>query len=65
MFKLNGEAARIFENVLVAMQDAEEAGGPEGADYVALMGRISHEAGKRVAAYLATLTRDKLLGKEN
>jgi hypothetical protein len=50
--KLTGEAARIFDNVLAAMQDAEEMGGASDVDYVALMGRISEEAGKRVRAFL-------------
>jgi hypothetical protein len=37
----------IFEAVMAAMQDAEEMGGPEGAQYVALMERIAHEAQRR------------------
>lgn len=37
----------IFENVMIAMQAAEEVGGPEGAEYVSLMERIAHEAQRR------------------
>lgn len=37
----------IFEAVMAAMQPAEEMGGPEGAQYVALMERIAHEAQRR------------------
>lgn len=41
----------IFEAVMAAMQDAEEMGGPEGAQYVALMERIAHEAQGRANRY--------------
>ena len=34
----------FFEPVLAAMQSAEEIGGPEGAEYIALMTAISDEA---------------------
>lgn len=46
--RLSGPAADIYDNVLAAMQDAEEAHGTDGAaDYIALMERISAEALKR------------------
>ncbi len=37
----------IFETVMRAMQPAEERCGPEGAQYIALMERIAHEAQRR------------------
>lgn len=45
-------ARSIFDNVLEAMQDAEEAGGPEPYDYVVLMQKIAAEATKRANACL-------------
>lgn len=47
--KLSSVAGDIYSDVLVAMQGAEELGGPEGADYVVLMQAISAEALARVA----------------
>jgi hypothetical protein len=44
----------IFKAVLQAMQLAEEAGGPEGAEYVELMNEISREAMRRRDNYLAS-----------
>ncbi len=43
----------IFDNVVKAMQNAEEAGGPEGDSYIALMERIAAEATKRAATFRA------------
>jgi hypothetical protein len=43
-----------------AMQQAEEMGGPDGAQYVALMERIAHEAQCR-----ANTMRDTLAGTED
>lgn len=40
-------ARRIYEQVLDTMQDAEEIGGPEGEEYVALMQAIIDEASER------------------
>ena len=40
-------ARSIFDNVLEAMQEAEEIGGPEPYDYVVLMQQIAAEATKR------------------
>jgi len=42
-------AGDIYNDVLVAMQGAEELGGPTGEDYVTLMRAISAEALARVA----------------
>jgi hypothetical protein len=53
------ESDEIFESVMAAMQDAEEMGGPEGAQYVALMERIAHEAQRR-----ANTVRDTLAGTD-
>ena len=44
----------IFNAVLRAMQLAEEAGGPEGSEYVELMNEISREAVRRRDDYLAS-----------
>ena len=51
------EGDDIFEGVMAAMQPAEERGGPDGAQYVALMERIAHEAQRR-----ANVVRDTLAG---
>ena len=48
---LSPVAHSIFKNVLRAMQDAEEIGGPEGHDYHNLMGAIMAEAKQRLGAY--------------
>lgn len=45
----------IFEHVLVAMQSAEEMGGPEGHEYVALMEAIIQEATERREYFRLTL----------
>lgn len=37
----------MFEDVMRAMQPAEELSGPDSAQYVALMERIAHEAQRR------------------
>jgi hypothetical protein len=42
---------RIFEQVLAAMQDAEEIGGPEKSDYMDLMVAIICEASERISCY--------------
>jgi len=42
---------RIFGQVLAAMQDAEEIGGPEKSDYPDLMVAIIREASERIASY--------------
>jgi len=43
----------IYQNVIKAMQDAEEIGGPEGVMYISLMQRISAEAQQRAMVALA------------
>jgi hypothetical protein len=40
---LTGVALGIYQDVIRAMQNAEEMGGPEGADYDALMKKIADE----------------------
>src|SRR5579884_3837257 len=42
---------RIFVQVLAAMQDAEEIGGPEKPDYMDLMVAIIREASERISRY--------------
>lgn len=42
---------RIFAQVLAAMQDAEEIGGPEQSDYMDLMVAIIREASQRISCY--------------
>jgi hypothetical protein len=41
----------IFKEVLAAMQDAEEIGGPEKCDYMDLMVAIIREASQRISYY--------------
>lgn len=41
----------IFDDVMAAMQQAEEMGGPEGPDYLLLMRSIRDEAQKRFDTY--------------
>lgn len=48
-------AAQVYRDVLVAMQNADELGGPEGMAYVALMLAISTEALKRASACFEAL----------
>lgn len=48
---LSGTALMILENVLNAMQDAEEIWGPDPKEYVPLMEAIACEAQARIAAY--------------
>ena len=43
--------ADVFERVMIAMQPAEEIGGPDGAEYVTLMTRIANEANARARRY--------------
>lgn len=44
----------IYDNVVAAMQPAEELGGPEGADYMGLMARIATDAIQRMQTYSST-----------
>ncbi len=48
--KLSATAQTIFDNVIKAMQDAEEIWGPE--DYVSLMEAIVSEANQRITTFL-------------
>lgn len=56
---LTSENASIFDEVVEAMQAAEELGGPEGDDYVTLMRRIAAEANQRIENFNATRTNDQ------
>jgi hypothetical protein len=47
--KLTETSYRIYLNVFAAMQEAEEIGGPEVQDYIALMEQIKAEADERIA----------------
>jgi len=53
--KLPFPARWIFKEVLEAMQNAEELGGPEGDHYLALMDAIVQEATERRDYYKITL----------
>ena len=46
---------QIYNNVLLAMQDAEEIEGVEGVAYLDLMEAIRHEAQKRFDNYADTM----------
>jgi biopolymer transport protein ExbD len=43
----------VYDEVMAAMQNAEELGGPEGMDYVALMANIIREAIIRARTFMA------------
>jgi len=45
---MNNRALTIFNNVLSAMQDADEIEGVEGNDYISLMVDIAMEADRRM-----------------
>ena len=47
----NNIAVIIYQNVVNAMQDAEEMGGPEGDEYIELMDKIILEAQTRKTTY--------------
>lgn len=57
-----GSRHAIFWNVLQAMQSAEEMGGPEGPEYIALMNDIAAEADRR--ASIVTQRHDEELADE-
>lgn len=48
MIALSPVAQGIYDSVMMAMQEAEEMGGPEGAEYVALMQAIRNDASERI-----------------
>lgn len=52
---LSPVAQGVYDLVLEAMQAAEEMGGPEGAEYSALMSAIACEASHRAAVATANL----------
>jgi hypothetical protein len=47
--------SHILESVLLAMQEAEERGGPEGQAYLDLMSAIAREATRRYNTYAEVL----------
>ena len=47
--KLTATSHKIYLNVFAAMQEAEEIGGPEVQDYIALMEQIKAETDERIA----------------
>lgn len=49
--ELTYPSRHTFMQVLAAMQDAEELGGPEEADYMDLMVAIIREASERISCY--------------
>ena len=50
-------ADQIYNNVLKAMQEAEEIEGVEGVDYLNLMGKIIDEASTRLSVHALDMTR--------
>lgn len=48
---MNDTTQMFFKDVMTAMQNAEEAGGPEGKEYMKLMKEIAKEAIRRRAVY--------------
>ena len=52
----NNIACIIYQNVVNAMQDAEEMGGPEGDEYIELMDKIILEAQTRKTTYQTSLS---------
>lgn len=59
--KLSPVAQGIFDSVKLAMQAAEEMGGPEGAEYAALMSAIACEASYRALVSLQGAPRAEYL----
>ena len=51
--------AQIYHNILNAMQEAEEMGGPEGEEYVRMMNAIAQEATKRARTAQANYDEDQ------
>lgn len=58
--KLGPGAAGIFDEVLAAMQNAEELGGPDAPDYCALMDAIAAEATRRAATCRAMMAPEEV-----
>ncbi len=50
----------IFQQVLAAMQAAEELEGPSGEDYLHLMERIADEARTRASVYRGVLAESSI-----
>lgn len=48
---MNTSTKEIYEDVLNAMQSAEEMGGPEGEQYIKLMEAIVNEASSRIVVF--------------
>lgn len=53
--ELPGQAGEIYQAVIEVMQEAEEMGGPDEDDYVALMEAIATEATQRITAFRARI----------
>ena len=60
---MNGRAQEIFDNVIEAMQDAEEIWGPGDDGYIPLMAAIANEANERIQNFsLSLIERDREAG---
>jgi hypothetical protein len=57
-------ATQVFDNVVVAMQDAEQMGNHETGDYVTLMDRIIAEATERKQTAIANKRADDLAAQD-
>lgn len=53
----------IFDEVRNAMQNAEELGGPEGLNYIALMNAIIAEASGRIDTFVCSTLEDERRGR--
>jgi hypothetical protein len=56
---MRSAASKILADVLEAMQNADEIGGPQGTDYLDLMAAISREAQERYDTATALISRDR------
>jgi hypothetical protein len=56
-------AAAIYDEVITALQPAEEIGGPDTIDYIALMGCLKIEIEERIANARQLLAEDQSKGK--
>ena len=52
-------AARIYDDVLAALQPADEIGGPDVIDYIALMSCLKIELEQRIANARTLLSTEK------
>ena len=56
---------KILANVVRALQDAEEIGGPDGVQYIELMQAVSKEANDRIANYRENRKNEVILKAQN